>query len=158
MYENTTSVARHETPSLGTPLDRVLSDLRPFVHRAVNERWPGMPLSPSQARLLRIVRLRPGIATADVPAELREDRVVAATVIDELVHEELLTSQPDPEDGVRSLRLTLKGHLRARELRGKSTEVLDHALDTLTPQERAAIAIAIPALERLADALSALRA
>ena len=78
MYENTTSVARHETPSLGTPLDRVLSDLRPFVHRAVNERWPGMPLSPSQARLLRIVRMRPGIATADVPAELREDRVVAA--------------------------------------------------------------------------------
>ena len=61
--------------------------MRPFVHRAVNERWPGMPLSPSQARLLRIVRLRPGIATADVPAELREDRVVAATVIDELVQE-----------------------------------------------------------------------
>ena len=56
---------------------------------------------------------------------------------------------------MHSLRLTLKGHLRAREWRGKSTEVLDHALDTLTPQERAAIAIAIPALERLADAVAA---
>ena len=157
MYESTARIDRHETPSLGTPLDRVLSDLRPFVHRAVNQRWPGMPLSPSQARLLRIVRLRPGIATADVPAELREDCLVAATIVDELVHEELIASQPGPDDGVRSLRLTLKGHLRARELRGKSTEVLDHALDTLTPQDRAAIAIAIPALERLADALSALR-
>jgi DNA-binding MarR family transcriptional regulator len=156
MYESTAGVARQETPSLGTPLDRVLSDLRPVVHRAVTERWPGMPLSPSQARLLRIVRLRPGIASTDVAAELREDRVVALTVIDELVHEELLTSQPDPGDGVPGLRLTLKGHVRAREWRGRSPEVLDHALDTLTPQERAAIAIAIPALERLADALSAL--
>ena len=131
----------------------MLSDLRPVVHRAVNDRWPGMPLSPSQARLLRIVRLRPGIASTDVPAELREDPVVALTVIEELVHAELLTSEPDADDDARGLRLTLKGHLRARELRGKSTEVLDHALDTLTPQERAAIAIAIPALERLADAL-----
>jgi hypothetical protein len=156
MHEMTAGDARHAPPSLGTPLDRVLSDLRPVVHRAVNERWPGMPLSPSQARLLRIVRLRPGIASADVPAELREDPIVAATVVEELVHEELLTCEPDPEDHVHSLRLTLKGHLRAREWRGRSTEVLDHALDTLTPQERAAIAIAIPALERLADALSAL--
>ena len=76
----------------------MLSDLRPVVHRTVNERWPGRPLSPSQARLLRIVRLRPGIATADVPGELREDPLVAATVIEELVQEELLTSALDADD------------------------------------------------------------
>src|SRR4051812_46791483 len=142
-----------DAPSLGVPLDRVLRNLRPVVHRAVDERWPGTPLSPSQARLVRIVRLRPGIATAEVPAELREDPIVAATVIEELVQEELLACAFDPDDQVHSLRLTLKGHLRAREWRGKSTEVLDLALDALTPQERAAIAIAIPALEHLADAV-----
>ena len=96
MHEMTAGDSRQEPPSLGTPLDRVLSDLRPVVHRVVDERWPGMPLSPSQARLLRIVRLRPGIASTDVPSELREDPIVAATVIEELVHEELLTSRTRP--------------------------------------------------------------
>jgi DNA-binding MarR family transcriptional regulator len=158
MYELSAGTHHHERPSLGTPLDRVLGDLRPVLRRAVDDRWPAAPLSPSQARLLRIVHLRPGIATRDVPGELREDPRVAGSIIDELVHQELLTRESDPGDhGRQGLRLTMKGRLRNRDWRGKSTEVLDHALDTLRPQERAAIAIAIPALERLADALSALR-
>jgi DNA-binding MarR family transcriptional regulator len=156
MYETSTTSPHVERPSLGMPLQRVLSNLRPALHRAVTESWPDTPLSPSQARLLRIVRLRPGIAAPEIAQELREEPSVASATIEELVQRELLAREPDPDDRrAHRLRLTMRGRLRNRAWRGKSTEVLDRALDTLTPQERAAIAIAIPSLERLADAVAA---
>jgi DNA-binding MarR family transcriptional regulator len=149
---NTVNVQRS---SLGTPLNHVLSEIHPVLNRALNRSWPAAPLTPSQARLLRVVRLRPGISTGELPQELHEDPRFAKTLVDQLVRLDLLADGPDPEDPHRNaLRLTAQGQLRTHAWRMKSTETLDRALDELTSQERAAIAVALPALEHLADVLA----
>ena len=68
-------------PSLGEPLHRVLAGLRPVLQRALTRSWPDTPLRPSQARLLRVVRLCPGISPERAAAELREDSTVAQDLI-----------------------------------------------------------------------------
>jgi DNA-binding MarR family transcriptional regulator len=147
--------ANFQRSSLGTPLDRVLTELHPVLNRALNRSWPATPLTPSQARLLRVVRLRPGISTQELSQELREDHTFASVLVEQLVRLELLAEGPDPESPhVNAVRLTAQGQLRAHAWRMKSTETLDRALDDLTSQERAAIALALPALEHLVEVLA----
>jgi len=143
----------NERPSLGAPLQRVLTGLRPVLRRALTRSWPEPPLSPSQARLLRVVRLHPGIAPSDAARELREDVTFAATLVEQLAALEIVTVHHRRGAAAVELRLTPRGCLRAVAWQNKGVEMLDRALDTLRPQERASIALALPALERLADAL-----
>jgi DNA-binding MarR family transcriptional regulator len=140
--------------SLGTPLYQALSDVRSALHRAVDRDWPSAPLSPSQARLLRAVRLRPGIGMTEVASELRIEPRVARAIVAKLVQQELLSREVDPEDSrFERIRVTRTGLMRLRLWRGRGADVLDHALDTLTAQQRARIALALPALEQLVDAV-----
>jgi DNA-binding MarR family transcriptional regulator len=141
-------------PSLGAPLHRVLNGLRPVIQRALTRSWPETPLSPSQARVLRIVRLCPGISPRSVATELRENSTFAAVLAEELIALELLEARRSPEGDEVGLRLTHRGRVRTMAWQDKGREVLDRALDTLSPQERAAIALALPALEHLAVALA----
>ena len=138
-------------PSLGDPLVRVLTALRPALNRGLNESWPDTPLTPSQARLLRTLRLRPGISTVEAAEELREDRAFAEAVIAELEHLDLVSVSADAADpSSRSLRLTGRGRTRTIAWRLRTTELVDQALAELEPAERAAIALALPALDHLA--------
>ena len=141
-------------PSLGEPLHRVLDGLRPVLQRALTRRWPDAPLRPSQARLLRVVRLCPGISPEQAATELREDSTLAEELIAQLVALELLDTRPARHGTERELRLTDRGRVRAVAWRDNQHEVLDRALDTLSAHERASIALALPALEHLALALS----
>ena len=141
-------------PSLGEPLHRVLDELRPVLQRALNRSWPDAPLRPSQARLLRVVRLCPGISPERVAVELREDSTLARELIEELVALELLDARRSRDGAELELRLTNRGRVRTVAWRDKQHEVLDRALEALSAHERASIALALPALEHLALALS----
>jgi hypothetical protein len=139
-------------PSLGAPLHDALDSLRPLLQRASRRNWTEAPLSPSQARLLRLVRLCPGISPERAAQDAREDARLVTTVAEQLVALGLLELRLGEDDGIE-LRLTTRGHARAAAWDGTRRDVLDRALEQLAPQERAAIAIALPALERLAFAL-----
>jgi DNA-binding MarR family transcriptional regulator len=140
-------------PSLGEPLHRVLDGLRPSLQRALTRSWPETPLSPSQARLLRVVRLCPGISPDRAAVELREDSTLAHELIGQLVALDLLDTRC-PRDGSEvELRLTRRGRVRTVAWHDNQRDLLDRALDTLSVHERAAIALALPALEHLAVAL-----
>jgi len=143
-----------ERPSLGAPLQRVIAELRPVLQRALTRSWPEPPLSPSQARLLRVVRMHPGIAPGDAARELHEDPAFAATLVEQLAALEIVTVQQRRGTATDELRLTPRGCLRAAAWQNKGVEMLDRALETLRPQERASIALALPALEHLAEALA----
>ena len=140
--------------SLGAPLHRVLNGLRPVMQRALTRSWPETPLSPSQARVLRVVRLCPGISTRSVATELREDPTFAAAVATELVAMGLLEARRSGELDDVGLRLTHRGRVRTVAWVDNGRAVLDRALATLSQQDRAAIALALPALEHLAAALA----
>jgi hypothetical protein len=139
--------------SLGEPLHRVLDGLRPLLQRALTRSWPEASLSPSQARLVRIIRLSPGISPDRAAIELRENSTFTQEVIAQLVAMELLDTRCSRDGNEVELRLTPRGRVRTVAWQDKRSELLDRALDTLSAQERAAIALALPALERLAVAL-----
>jgi hypothetical protein len=140
-------------PSLGEPLHRVLDGLRPVLQRALTRSWPETPLSPSQARLLRVVRLSPGISPDRAAMELRESSTFAQELIGQLVALELLGTRCSRDGNEVELRLTHRGRVRTVAWQDKQSELLDRSLDTLSVHERAAIALALPALEHLAVAL-----
>jgi hypothetical protein len=71
-----------------------------------------------------------------------------------LVALELLETRSSDDSSDVGLRLTHHGVVRTVLWQDKGQELLDQALDTLSAQERAAIALALPALEHLAVALS----
>ena len=150
---STTVAAPRRQPTLGAPLHEALSELRPLLQRAITRSWPDAPLSPSQARLLRTVRLCPGISPLRAASEVREDATFVATLTRELVALELLEVRTPPSGGDAELRLTARGRVRTVAWNNKEREMLDRALDVLSAAERAAIALALPALERLALAL-----
>ncbi len=62
----------------------------------------------------------------------------------------LIVRTPDPEDA-RSVRVSLSphGHRVLEDVRSRRTALLDARLARLTPQQRAALVAALPALEAL---------
>ncbi len=62
----------------------------------------------------------------------------------------LIVRTPDPEDA-RSVRVSLspRGHRVLEDVRSRRTALLDARLARLTPQQRAALVAALPALEAL---------
>ena len=86
--------------------------------------------------------------------ELREDSTLAQELIAQLVALELLDMRRSRDGEERELRLTDRGRLRTVAWKDKQHELLDRALDALSAHERASIALALPALEHLAVALS----
>ena len=78
-----------------------------------------------------------------------------STIVGRLVDAGLLRREPDPDDArAVCLRLTPNGYRRARARRDLSAQVLDDALESLNASERANLALALPALDRLVDALA----
>jgi len=140
-------------PSLGVPLHDALEGLHPLLQHACRRNLAAVPLSPSQSRLLRQVRLCPGISPEHAAVDVREDDRFVTAVADQLVGLGLLEQRRASDDDTVELRLTTRGHERAASWDDTRREVLDRALAQLTPPERAAIAVALPALERLAGAL-----
>jgi DNA-binding MarR family transcriptional regulator len=146
--------ARRRALSLGPPLQRVLSDLSPALGRATRRHDAEQTLSSAQARVLRLVRLHPGIGRERVSTELREDARVARLLVEGLVRAGLVEEGFDPSrPGTAVLRPTAAGRRRHLTWRARSSATLNDALDLLTAGERAAIALALPALEHLAVAL-----
>lgn len=114
----------------------------------------GNPVTASQAsalaRIEQVGPLRLGVLAA-------LEGTTAATmcrVVDNLEEGQLIARVPDPVDGRASLiQLSPEGDALLASLRAKSTEALRAALAQLSPAERADVARAVPAMERLCDLL-----
>ena len=145
-------------PSLGAPLHRVLTSLRPVLQRAL-DRGVGRSrrcLRPRRA-CCRSCACTRASRRDRLPSSFAEGAEFTATLVAQLVALEILTWHGARDDANEGLRLTPRGRLRAVAWRDKAGEVLNHTLETLSAPERAAIAVALPALEHLVDALGAAR-
>jgi len=115
-------------------------------------------LTPTQLAALSTVErsgpLRLGdLAAAEGIAPSTLTRLVA--VLEELGY---VQRDADPKDARAStLAITPRGHETLERLRAEGTALLMQSLELLTPEQRAALAAAVPALEQLAgpDALFA---
>jgi DNA-binding MarR family transcriptional regulator len=141
--------------SLGHALHSRMGELRRALRRRVRHDSTFHALSPSQVEVLASVRRQPGIGVGELAASLHLAPNTVSTIVGRLVDHGFLRREADPDDGrAVCLRLTATGYRRARAWRDRSAQALDDALASLTPSERANLALALPALERLVDTVS----
>ena len=127
------------------------------VRRAIRHRMRlelGASLPEAQLELMRLVRLEPGLRVQDAAAGLGVASNTVSTLVKQLAAAGMLERRADRADG-RVTRLFLTRAARARWAlrRDRREGVVRAALGQLTAAERAAIASALPALNRLVQVL-----
>jgi DNA-binding MarR family transcriptional regulator len=139
---------------LASRLVSVIGPLRRLLRRRVQDDWPVEPLPPAQGDLLRLIDRRPGIGVADAAAQLRLAPNTVSTLVGQLADADLLRRDRDPHDR-RSARLSLTPAADARlaAWRARRAAAASAALALLDDADHAALAAAVPALERLTEAL-----
>jgi len=143
------------TTTLGAELFRSLAGFRREVRRAVRSEFPAQLLTPSQVEVLGCVRRQPGIGVRDAAALLRLAPNTVSTIVGQLVDVGFLRREPDPADArAVCLRLTAAGHRRVHVWRDRSTQTVDRALESLDAEERAALALALPAFRHLVEVIA----
>jgi DNA-binding MarR family transcriptional regulator len=142
------------TEELASRLVSVIGPLRRLLRRRVQDDWPVEPLPPAQGDLLRLIDRQPGIGVADAAALLRLAPNTVSTLVGQLGDADLLRRERDPNDR-RSARLSLTPAADARlaAWRARRAAAASDALGALSDADRAALTAAVPALERLIEAL-----
>jgi DNA-binding MarR family transcriptional regulator len=135
-------------------LMRVVGQLRRSVRRRVRQDWPHAPLPEAHLELLRLVDERPGLRVQEAAGALRLAPNTVSTLVNKLVAAGLLERRRDRRDGrAARLHLTRAAVRRIAAWRDRRQALVAQALATLAAADREAIAGALPALRRLADAL-----
>lgn len=112
------------------------------------------PLSPGQVELLLLVEEFPGTGVSGAARRLRLADNSVSGLINQLVGAGQLRRETDPRDR-RAARLYLTDAARARlaAWRSARADLVGASLGRLPAADRRAIALALPALGRLADEL-----
>jgi len=133
-----------------------ISAVRRTARRAVRHAWQTEPLPPAQGELLRLIASKPGISVAEAAQELRLAPNTVSTLVGRLAEQDLLSRQRTLPDG-RSVRLTVTGKARQRitEWQDLRAYLASQVLAEMPPDDRRALADAVPALLRLAERMGA---
>jgi DNA-binding MarR family transcriptional regulator len=150
-----TAVATPDAPApqaFAAELLAAISAVRRTSRRAVRHASPAEPLPPARSELLRLTVSRPGITVAEAARELRLAPNTVSTIVGKLAADGLITRGRSSSDG-RTVRLTATDQARQRldRWRDLRAELAAQALAGLSPEDRAALGAAIPALMRLAE-------
>ncbi len=111
----------------------------------------------AQVELLALLSERPALRSRDVAQALRLAPNTVSTLVSTMTRTGLVERRPDVEDR-RAGRISLSPDGREQLWRWQSAheDLLGGALDRLDEQSRAQLVAALPALEQLVPALSAL--
>ncbi len=139
---------------LGDELAAAVNRLRRALRRATRRHPPFEPLPHNQIDLLRLAAERPGVSVAAAAAALSLAPNTVSTLVNELCRADLLARVVDDADRrVARLSPTAAGLDRMAAWRDRRAEILAAALGDLGGPDREVLAVALPALERLIDAL-----
>ncbi|MER6944240.1 MarR family transcriptional regulator [Nonomuraea sp. NPDC000554] len=111
-------------------------------------------LPPSEFEVLRYVMHQPGVGVTTLARELGLHASNVSATVRALVARDLIRREPDPHDR-RSARLTPTVHAAhgMALIEQAWSELFGAALEDLSPEQRAALSAAAPALRALAGAL-----
>jgi DNA-binding MarR family transcriptional regulator len=142
------------TRELSTGLLAVIGPLRRALRRAGRQGVPGYPLPTSQADLLRVVRLQPGIGVGEAAQQLAVAANTVSTLVNQLVAAGFLARRRDPVDGrAARLELTARANRRMALWRDQREQALGAAIDELSASERESLEGALPALHKILEVL-----
>ncbi|HZD74838.1 MAG TPA: MarR family transcriptional regulator [Actinomycetota bacterium] len=142
------------TRELSTGLLAVIGPLRRALRRAGRQGVPDFPLPTSQAELMRVVRLQPGIGVGEAAQQLGVAANTVSTLVNQLAAAGLLARRRDPVDGrAARLELTPKANRRVALWRDQREQALGAALNELSATERETLERALPALHKILELL-----
>ena len=111
----------------------------------------GVSLSPSQMAMLVTVEKHGPLSLGELAAIEKLAKPTVTAVVGKLEEQQFVRRLADPHDGrVSRIELTTRGRRHMAALRQRRNEWLWERLAALSPDELAALAAAIPALEALA--------
>ena len=140
------------TVDLAKVLSRIGRGLR-YHTRAARE---ALDITQSEGELLRLVDRRPGLRVQDAATELGIASNSVSTLVRQLTRAGLLERSAHPLDGrAACLRLTPSASEWVTQLGNAREQTIDRALAALDEQDRQQLEAAIPAMKRLAKAISA---
>jgi DNA-binding MarR family transcriptional regulator len=148
------ATTQDRTEVLAGELMRVTTGIGRRVRRQLRQVLPSQPLPTAQLDLLIVVEAEPGIGVAAAARALHLADNSVSALVNTLVAADLLRRETDPADR-RAARLYLTPAARRRLARHRETRtaLVGQALDRVGPADRAAIERALPALQRLLEAL-----
>jgi DNA-binding MarR family transcriptional regulator len=139
------------TSELARVLSRIGRGLR-YHTRAARE---ALDITQSEGELLRLLDRRPGIRVHDAATELGIASNSVSTLVKQLARAGLLERTVDPQDGrAACLRLTPSASEWVTQLGSAREQTIDHALGSLDQTDREQLEAALPAMKRLAKAIS----
>jgi DNA-binding MarR family transcriptional regulator len=148
--------ARATADQLAAGLIEHVGRLRRALRRGAGTPWPGGSLTGAQLELARLLRRNPGLSVNSAADELNLAPNTVSSLVGQLVDADLVRRTPDARDRrVARLDLTPGAQRRLEEWRDERTAVLRAALDELPSGDRRALERALPALDRLVEALDA---
>jgi DNA-binding MarR family transcriptional regulator len=128
--------------------------IRRLVRQRIRAEWGSPPLPEAQLELVRLLRERPGLRVQEAADVLRVAPNTVSTLAGQLETAGLLERRTDAADRrAIHLRLTPAARARIARWRDRRYAIVEAALSELTEADRAAIAAALPALDRLAERL-----
>jgi DNA-binding MarR family transcriptional regulator len=141
-------------PALTDRLLPAITALRRAVRRRTRDRLGVEYLPAGRVELLRAVEELPGAGVGAVARRLRLAENTVSTAVRAAVADGHLERRTDPADR-RAVRLDLTDAARTRLQRWRTArgELVEDALRRLPDADRAALEAAVPALERLLDAV-----
>jgi len=150
----TRAPTHEEQLELASELTAALGGVRRRLRRGARAALGGEPFTGAQVELLRLVEAQPGVGVRDAAAALHLAANTVSTLVGGLVAAGLLERRADPDDRrVARLALTPAATLRIRRWRDERDRLLAAALESLEPEDRAALRASVPALERVVEAL-----
>jgi DNA-binding MarR family transcriptional regulator len=143
------------TGGLTSELARVLSRIGRGLRYHTRAARESLDITQSEGELLRLLDRRPGIRVHDAASELGIASNSVSTLVKQLARAGLLERTADPQDGrAACLRLTPSASEWVTQLGNAREQTIDHALASLDENDREQLEAAIPAMKRLAKALS----
>jgi DNA-binding MarR family transcriptional regulator len=143
-------------PETHTDMVALAEALRPAVlrlSRRLRKEAQKVGLSAQDAMLLGHIRQTPGIGVSGLAEAEQTSRPTMSAHVKRLEAAGLVARRDDDNDGRRSgLEITAAGAETLEMIRRERNDWLAARLARLTPEERAAVAAAAPALLRLVDA------
>lgn len=126
------------------------------LHRRLRPTSSGMAarLTPTRSALLHTINRLGPIRLSELAAEEGINPTMLSRVVGDLAVGGLIERVGDPQDRRAALvRVTREGRKLVDRMRRERTDVLNVALERLSPSERRVLERALPALERLAEEL-----
>ena len=136
--------------AIGDELMTTMAAMRRQVRRELRPKGIGPQLRGAQIELLRVAQDRPGIGVAAAARELHLAPNSVSTLVNQLTDLGMLIREIDPGDR-RAIRLypAEEATKRLAEWRTARAELVGAGIADLSPTDRAAIAVALPALRAL---------